>query len=70
MHKKALYKHKRTGDMFAVETDEAGNVIATAGPLLFDDLNPGEKQIFSTNAAGDTVQAFIRLLNDLFLDSL
>jgi len=37
---KALYKHKRTNDMFAIETDSQGNVISTSGPLLFKDLDP------------------------------
>ena len=32
--------------------------------VVLDDLNSGEKQIFSTNSAGDTIQAFIKLLND------
>ena len=39
---KALYKHKRTGDLFAIETDEKGNVLSTSGPLLTKDLNPEE----------------------------
>ena len=42
MSKKALYKHKRTGDLFAIETDENGNVLSTSGPLLTKDLNPEE----------------------------
>jgi hypothetical protein len=37
---KALYKHKRSGDLFAIETDDAGRVISTSGPLLVKDLNP------------------------------
>ena len=40
MSKKALYRHKRTGDLFAIETDETGKVISTSGPLLTKDLNP------------------------------
>ena len=42
MSRKALYKHKRSGDLFAIETDEAGIVISTSGPLLTKDLNPEE----------------------------
>ena len=42
MSKKALYKHMRTGDLFAIETDEAGRVISTSGPLLTKDLNSEE----------------------------
>jgi len=42
MSKRALYKHKRTGDLFAIETDETGRVLSTSGPLLLKDLNPNE----------------------------
>jgi hypothetical protein len=40
MSKKALYRHKKSGDLFAIETDETGKVISTSGPLLSKDLNP------------------------------
>jgi len=42
MSNKAIYKHKRTGDIFAIETDEDGNVLSTSGPLLVKDMNPEE----------------------------
>ena len=42
MSMKALYKHKRSGDLFAIETDENGKVLSTSGPLLVKDLNPEE----------------------------
>jgi hypothetical protein len=42
MSKKAIYKHKRTGDLFAIETDESGRVLSTSGPLLLKDLNPNQ----------------------------
>ena len=42
MTQKAIYKHKRTCDLFAIETDEQGNVISTSGPLLLKDVNPDE----------------------------
>ena len=42
MTQKALYKHKKTGDLFAIETDECGNVICTSGPLLTKDLKAEE----------------------------
>jgi hypothetical protein len=29
MTKKAIYKHKRTGDLFAIETDQDGSVVLT-----------------------------------------
>jgi hypothetical protein len=40
MTKKAIYRHKTSGDLFAIETDEKGNVISTSGPLLTKDLDP------------------------------
>ena len=40
MTPKAIYKHKKTGDLFAIETDDKGNVVSTSGPLLFKDLDP------------------------------
>ena len=42
MTMKALYKHNRSGDLFAIETDENGKVLSTSGPLLVKDLNPEE----------------------------
>ena len=42
MSRKALYKHKKSGDLFAIETDDQGNVVSTSGPLLVKDLNPNE----------------------------
>ena len=42
MSKKALYRHKRTGDLFAIETDESGKVLTTSGPLLTKDINPDQ----------------------------
>ena len=40
MSKKAIYRHKRSGDLFAIETDDNGSVVSTSGPLLFKDLDP------------------------------
>jgi hypothetical protein len=37
---KSLYRHKTSGDLFAIETDDKGNVLSTCGPLLFKDLDP------------------------------
>jgi hypothetical protein len=37
---KSLYRHKQSGDIFAIETDEVGNVRSASGPLLSDDLDP------------------------------
>ena len=37
---KAIYRHKTSGDLFAIETDASGRVVSTAGPLLTKDLDP------------------------------
>lgn len=37
---KSIYRHKKSGDLFALETDEQGNIISTAGPLLCKDIDP------------------------------
>jgi hypothetical protein len=37
---KSIYRHKKSGDIFAIETDERGAVISTCGPLLFKELDP------------------------------
>lgn len=42
MTKKAIYRHRRTGDLFAIETDDQGDVVSTSGPLLTKDLKPEE----------------------------
>ena len=40
MTRKALYKHKHIGDIFAIETDSDGNIVSTSGPLLSEDFDP------------------------------
>ena len=42
MTRKAIYRHKRTGDLFAIETDDNGNVLSTSGPILIKDIRPEE----------------------------
>ena len=37
---KALFRHKGSGDLFAIEVDEAGEVLSTSGPLLSSDIDP------------------------------
>jgi hypothetical protein len=37
---KSLYRHRKSGDIFAIETDEQGNILSTAGPLIFKDIDP------------------------------
>ena len=40
--RKAIYRHKRTGDLFAIETDGDGKVLSTSGPLLMKELDANE----------------------------
>ena len=40
MTRKALYKHRTTGDLFAIEVDKAGSILSTSGPLLTKNLDP------------------------------
>lgn len=35
---KSLYRHKPTGDLFALETDEQGNILSTDSLLLCKDI--------------------------------
>ena len=37
---KSHYRHRRSGDIFAIETDETGQVRSSSGPLFSDDLDP------------------------------
>lgn len=37
---KSLYRYKRSGDIFAIETDESGQVTSTSGPLFGGDFDP------------------------------
>ena len=42
MTKKAIYRHRVSGDLFAIETDGAGKVLSTSGPLLMKELDANE----------------------------
>jgi hypothetical protein len=37
---KAVYRHQKTGDIFAIETDDEGRVLSTCGPLFDKDFDP------------------------------
>ncbi len=47
---KSLYRHKLSGDIFAIETDEQGNILSTAGPLLCKDIDPEKIDYDNWNA--------------------
>ena len=37
---KALYRHKESGDIFAIEVDGGGKVVSTSGPLFNEGFDP------------------------------
>lgn len=37
---KAIYRHKTSGDIFGIETDDSGHVLSTCGPLFGKDFDP------------------------------
>ena len=39
---KAIYRHKTSGDVFAIETGEAGRIVSTCGPLFADGFDPAK----------------------------
>lgn len=49
---KSLYRHNQTGDLFAIETDEQGNIVSASGPLLFDNLDPRALEYRANRQAG------------------
>ena len=69
---KSIYRHKRTGDIFAIETDQAGQVLATSGPLFGDDFDP--KVLDYDDYWNTEIQAklpeFERLTKDDYLELL
>ena len=42
MTKKEIYRHKKTGALFAIETDGEGKVVSTSGPLLMKEVDAKE----------------------------
>ena len=69
---KSLYRHKQSGDIFAIETDEAGHVLSTSGPLFSDDLDP--KLLDYDEYWNTEIQAkledFVRISKDDYLELL
>jgi hypothetical protein len=69
---KALYKHKKSGDIFAIETDDKGDVLSTAGPLLIKDLDPAKLDYdnYFKNEVKAKIKDFILLSKADYLDLL
>jgi hypothetical protein len=69
---KAIYRHKQSGDVFAIETDGVGNVVSTCGPLFGEGFDP---TALDFDAYWNTeVQAklgdFVRVSQDDYLELL
>ena len=69
---KAIYRHKRSGDLFAIETDEKGNVVSTAGPLLVKDLDANQLDYdnYFTGEVAAKINDFILLSKEEYLEIL
>jgi hypothetical protein len=69
---KAIYRHKKSGDVFGIETDEAGNVVSTCGPLFGKDFDP--KSLDFDGYWNREIQAklgdFVRISNDDYRELL
>jgi hypothetical protein len=72
MSQKAIYKHKKSGDLFAIETDEKGAVLSTSGPLLFKGLDPKvlDYDDYWNPDVSANIEDFERLTKDDYRDIL
>lgn len=69
---KALYKHKKSGDIFAIETDGEGKVVSTAGPLLIKDIDANKINYdnFFNDDVKEQMKDFILLSKAEYLEIL
>ena len=69
---KALYRNIMSGDLFAIETDEEGNVLSTSGPLLCDKLDPKvlDYDEYWNNEVQTKLPDFGRITRDDYLEIL
>ena len=69
---KALYKHIKSGDIFAIETDAKGKVISTSGPLLTKDLDPNELDYdnYFTDEIKEKIEDFVLVTKEDYLEIL
>ena len=72
MNRKALYKHIKSGDIFAIETDAKGKVISTSGPLLTKDLDPKELDYdnYFTDEIKERIEDFVLVTKEDYLEIL
>lgn len=69
---KSLYRHKRSGDIFAIETDDNGHVLSTSGPLFSDALDPKflDYDEYWNNEIQAKLKDFIRITKTDYLEIL
>jgi shikimate kinase len=69
---KALYRHKKSGDIFAIETDDKGKVLSTSGPLLSKELNPKmlDYDDYWNTEIKAKIKDFVRISKDEYLEIL
>ena len=69
---KAIYRHKKSGDLFAIETDAGGRVVSTAGPLLVKDLDANQLDYdnYFTGEVSAKIKDFILLSKHEYLKIL
>jgi len=69
---KALYRHKKSGDIFAIETDDKGKVLSTSGPLLSKDLDPKmlDYDDYWNTEIKAKIKDFARISKDEYLEIL
>ncbi len=69
---KAIYRHRTSGDVFAIETDEDGKVVSSCGPLFADGFDPANldyDDYWNTEIQGKLAD-FERITQDNYLKLL
>lgn len=71
-NKKALYKNIKTGNIFAIETDEKGEIVSSAGVLFNDEFDPYSLDFdnYFTSEIKAKFKDFILLTKDDYLEIL
>ncbi|MGA2092016.1 MAG: hypothetical protein ABSH16_01225 [Sedimentisphaerales bacterium] len=69
---RSIYRNKKSGDLFAIETDEKGTVLSTSGPLLFKELDPKvlDYDDYWNMDVSANIEDFERLSKDDYLEIL
>lgn len=49
-----MLRHPKSGDVYAVEHNEAGTIIRAVGPLHYSDLSETDAHDMITNASNDS----------------